>query len=85
MPHVENYQAYVRGRNPHDEHSDTNTCTSRESNPGHKHGKLVCYHYTTCAAIDRASEEDRTSSSALSAFVRLRLASRSSPNIVDPK
>lgn len=21
-------------------------CTNRESNPGHKHGKLVCYHYT---------------------------------------
>ena len=24
-------------------------CTNRESNPGHKHGKLVCYHYTTSA------------------------------------
>jgi hypothetical protein len=24
-------------------------CARRESNPGHKHGKLVCYHYTTSA------------------------------------
>ena len=25
-------------------------CARRESNPGHKHGKLVCYHYTTSAS-----------------------------------
>jgi len=24
-------------------------CASRESNPGHKHGRLVCYRYTTGA------------------------------------
>ena len=26
-------------------------CANRESNPGHKHGKLVCYHYTMCAGM----------------------------------
>ena len=27
----------------------TDICACRESNPGHKHGRLVCCRYTTCA------------------------------------
>ena len=28
-------------------------CACWESNPGHKHGRLVCCHYTTCAHATR--------------------------------
>ena len=30
-------------------------CACWESNPGHKHGRLVCCHYTTCAHASRKS------------------------------
>ena len=31
-------------------------CACWESNPGHKHGRLVCCHYTTCAYAARQSK-----------------------------
>ena len=30
--------------------TSTHQCACRESNPGHKHGRLVWYRYTTCAS-----------------------------------
>jgi hypothetical protein len=37
-------------RHQQDEYGENLICARRESNPGHKHGKLVCYHYTTSAS-----------------------------------
>ena len=33
-------------------------CASRESNPGHKHGRLVCYRYTTGALASQWLAQD---------------------------
>ena len=34
----------------HEHTASLKVCACRESNPGHKHGRLVCYRYTTCAS-----------------------------------
>ena len=47
-------------------------CACWESNPGHKHGRLVCCHYTTCAHATRKTGRTRF-------FPRLRASEKCNP------